>query len=540
MKAPPTDDLQRSAAATPPRPTSRRDFLQASGGATLALYLPNASSAEAGGSDGEIAFASSTELVRLIRRKQISALELTQLYIDRIERVDKALNAVVVRDFERALQAAKLADRMLVQGKPMGPLHGVPVTIKESFEIAGLPTTWGVPEQRAQVASQDAAVVTRLKAAGAIFMGKTNVPLRLADWQTYNDIYGTTNNPWDVARSPGGSSGGSAAALAAGLTGLEFGSDVGGSIRNPSHFCGVYGHKPTYGIIPTTGHNPLGVISAPDINVVGPMARSAEDLQLALGAVAGPDMFASPGRALTLPEPKVRTLRGLRVAIWPRQESVPTSVEVSDRVEQVGKALARAGAVVSDAARPDVAPGDLHDTYLNLLASSGLTNLPADFYAGNQRFAARLDPADRSALAVLSRARVLDHRAWSDYNEARTRYRLRWRAFFNDWDVLVCPIHATPAFPHDQKPKHERIVVVDDVPTSHYDHYFWIGLASVAYLPSTAFPTGPSREGLPIGLQIIGPEYGDQTTLEVARLIAQEIGGFRAPHASEGVQKWDP
>ncbi|MEH6417108.1 amidase [Pseudomonas sp. CGJS7] len=476
-----------------------------------------------------LAFSSATELAQLIRRKQISSLELTRYYIERIEKFDRQLNAVVVRDFERALQAAKSSDEALARGHRPGPLHGVPMTIKEAFDVSGLPTTWGVPEHRDNIAVNDATAVERLKSAGAHVIGKTNVALRLGDWQSYNEVYGTTHNPWDTRRTPGGSSGGSAAALAAGLTGLEFASDIGGSIRNPAHFCGVYGHKPTYGIVPTLGHNPLGVLSAPDLNVVGPMGRSAEDLQLALDAVAGADRFRSPAWKLTLPPAKTQRLRGLRVAIWPRQDFVATGVEISDRVQQVGQALARAGAIVSDSARPDFSPAQSHNTYLNLLASAGLVNLPDDYYSAARSAAAQFDADDESPLAVLMRARVLDHRSWLDHDEARTRCRLQWRAFFDDWDVVICPISATTAYEHDHRPKHERVLAVDAASTSHYEHYFWVGLATVAYLPSTAFPAGLSRDGLPIGLQIIGPEYGDRTTIEVARLIAQELGGFRAP-----------
>lgn len=510
-------------------PISRRDFPKAPGGTSVSSCGPAITSAHNGLASGELAFSSATELAQLIQRKQVSSFELTQYYIERIERFDKALNAVVARDFERALEAAKSADESLARGQRLGSLHGVPMTIKEAFDVSGLPTTWGVPEQRDNLALNDATAVEHLKAAGAHFIGKTNVALRLADWQSYNDVYGTTNNPWDTGRSPGGSSGGSAAALAAGLTGLEFASDIAGSIRNPSHFCGVYGHKPTYGIVPTLGHNPLGVVSAPDLNVVGPMGRSAEDLALALDAVAGPDRFRAPGWRLVLPPPKARTLRGLRVAIWPREDFVPTSVEISDRVQQVGEALARAGAVVSDLARPELSPRQSHNTYLNLLASTGLVDLPDEYYSVAQAAAAGFDANDESPLAVVTRARVLDHRSWSDHDEARTRYRLRWRAFFNDWDVVICPISATTAYEHDHRPKLERVLAVDTAPTSHYEHYFWVGLASVAYLPSTAFPCGLSSDGLPIGLQIIGPEYGDRTTIEVARLIAQELGGFQAP-----------
>jgi amidase len=510
-------------------PTSRRDILGAAGGLAASFWLSPIASAQRRVAAGELAFSSAAELARLIEQKKISSLELTRYYIERIERFDEALNAVVVRDFERALDAARASDASLARGNRSGSLHGVPMTIKEAFDVSGLPTTWGVPAQRNNIVRDDATVVEHLKAAGAHFMGKTNVPLNLADWQSYNDIYGTTNNPWDTQRSPGGSSGGSAAALGAGLTGLEFGSDIGGSIRNPSHFCGVYGHKPTYGIVPTLGHNPFGVVSAPDLNVAGPMGRSAEDLQLALDVVAGPDRFRSPGWRLVLPQPKARSLRGLRVAIWPKEASVPTSVEISDRVQEVGEALARAGAVVSDLARPEIPPRDIHRTYLSLLGSASLVNLPDEYYAVTEGWAAALDTNDESPLATLTRGRVLDHRSWSDLNEARTNHRLRWRTFFDDWDVVICPISATTAYEHDHRPKLERTLTVDMAQTTHYEHYFWVGLATVAYLPSTAFPSGLSRDGLPIGLQIIGPEYGDRTTIEVARLLARELGGFRAP-----------
>jgi amidase len=259
------------------------------------------------------------------------------------------------------------------------------------------------------------------------------------------------------------------------------------------------------------------------------MGRSAADLELALDVAAGPDRFRSPGWTLTLPPPKVRELQDLRVAIWPAEASMPTAGEISDRVQEVGEVLARTGAAVSDRARPELLPRDSHNTYLSLLGASGLTNLPDDYYAMTQGWEADLDASDETPLAVLTRARVMDHRSWSDHNEARTGYRLNWRAFFEDWDVVICPVSATVAFEHDHRPKLDRILTVDGAQTTHYEHYFWVGLATVAYLPSTVFPTGLSDDGLPIGLQIIGPEYGDRTTIEIAKLISRELGGFRAP-----------
>ncbi|MCG8505334.1 MAG: hypothetical protein MI755_12055, partial [Sphingomonadales bacterium] len=303
----------------------------------------------------ELGFMSAGELAALLRSGDISSVELTQYFIERIENYDQILNAVVVRDFERALEAAVEADRMLARGSVRGPLHGLPMTIKESYDIAGLPTTWGIPQAANNIAQADAVVVQRLKNAGAHFLGKTNVPINLGDFQSYNAIYGTTNNPWDTTRTPGGSSGGAAAAVAAGLTGLESGSDIGGSIRNPAHFCGVYGHKPTLGIISSRGHQPPGVPPSPqhpDLAVLGPLARSAEDLAASLDIVAGPDILNAPGWRLDLPAARMSSLSELRVAIWPDDPNSPVATEISDRVQEIGRVLANLGATVSDTARP--------------------------------------------------------------------------------------------------------------------------------------------------------------------------------------------
>ncbi len=258
----------------------------------------------------DIGYKSATELVADIAAGEISSRELTEHYIDRIERYDGAVNAVVVRDFEGALAAADEADAQLARGERRGPLHGLPMTVKEAYDVTGMPTTWGIPLLANNIATSDAAYVTRLKEAGAHLLGKTNVPLNLADFQSYNEIYGQTGNPWDVGRTPGGSSGGSSAALAAGLTGLEAGSDIGGSIRNPAHFCGIYGHKPTWGVVPPQGHSLPGDRKPPDIAVIGPMARSAEDLALSMQLVAGADVDNAAGWQLNLPAPtKTRLAR---------------------------------------------------------------------------------------------------------------------------------------------------------------------------------------------------------------------------------------
>jgi len=265
----------------------------------------------------EWSFKSAVELSAALTAKKVSSVELTQDAIGRIERHDGKINAICVRDFDRALDAARAADAALGRGERK-PLLGLPMTVKESFNVAGLPTTWGIPAFKDWRPTEDAVPVQRLKAAGAVIIGKTNVPVALADWQTTNPIYGTTNNPYDKERTPGGSSGGAAAAVAAGLTALEMGSDIGGSIRNPAHYCGVYGHKPSWGIVPDRGHlpPPPGTLASTDIGVVGPIARSAEDLALALEIVAGPDEDQAVGWRLALPPPRRGALRDYRVAAW--------------------------------------------------------------------------------------------------------------------------------------------------------------------------------------------------------------------------------
>ena len=300
----------------------------------------------------EIAFSTATELAAELRSGAVTSEELTERFISRIERFDDKVNAVVVRRFDEARAEARASDAALAKGGACGPLHGLPITIKESYNLTGTPTTWGIPAYADNIAVCDSEVVSRLKAAGAIFLGKTNVPESLSDFQSYNEIYGTTGNPWDVERTPGGSSGGSSAALAAGFSALEAGSDVGGSIRNPAHFCGVFGHKPTWGVVSDLGHALPGSAAPADIAVCGPLARSAEDLALAMDLIAGADARTSRGWQLRLPKPERSSLAQYRVAIWPEADFAPVSAEVSTRVQQVAEVLAKAGATVSDTARP--------------------------------------------------------------------------------------------------------------------------------------------------------------------------------------------
>jgi len=477
----------------------------------------------------DLAFRPARVLAQLVADKQISSVELTQHYIDRIQRFDEELNAVVVRTFERALADARAADEAIASGAALGPLHGVPMTIKESYVMQDTPSTWGLPAFKDNVADQDGLAVQRFRKAGAVFLGKTNVPVDLADFQSYNDIYGTTSNPWNTDHVPGGSSGGSAAAMAAGLSGLEAGSDIGGSIRTPAAFCGVFGHKPTWGIVPQQGHELFPGVPESDLSVCGPLARDAADLAVGLDVMAGPAERAGVGWKLDLPRARFTDLRGLRVAVWPSDELAPASAEMAGRVSDTADFLAAAGAVVSDTARPDFDARQGHMIYQSLLTAVMSSSQPIDKVPLMQARAAEFDLQDSSQEAVAARAAVMMHRDWIRHNFRRERMRLAWDAFFNEWDMLICPQFTVPAIQHDHRPMSERTINVDGVERPYMEPIFWAGLAIASYLPSTVFPTGLSSSGLPIGLQAVTGPYRDHDSIEFARLVSELNGGFAPP-----------
>ncbi len=477
----------------------------------------------------DIAFKSAVELAHLIKNRDISCEALLELYLARVAQYNPALNAVVVMDEATARARAKAADEALARGEDWGPLHGVPMTCKESYDVAGLPTTFGIPDYKDNLATSDALSIQRLKAAGAIIFGKTNVPLRLADFQSYNDIYGTTNNPWNVERIPGGSSGGTAAALAAGLTGFDVGSDIGGSIRNPAHYCGVFGHKPTWGLMPPRGHALPGILAQPDLSVIGPLGRSADDLELGVRIMAGPDEIQSAGYQLNLQAPSKTSLADYRVAVWRTDEIAPVSHEVAERVDAVANAVATAGGAVDASARPDFDAREAHDVYQLLLQANMAARQSDAEFARLQAKAAALDPENQSESAKTLRRQTATHRDFGRANEARTHYRWAWHEFFKQYDVMILPISATPAFEHDHRSFGERTLTINGEARPYFEQVFWAGLAICSYLPGTIVPTGPSADGLPIGVQIIGPEYGDLKTIGFAKLLEQAGFAFTPP-----------
>jgi amidase len=478
-------------------------------------------------------FKTATELSAALAARKVSAVELAQDVIGRIERHDARINAVCVRDFARGLDAARAADAALARGETQ-PLLGIPLTVKESYNVAGLPTTWGFPAQKDFTPPEDALPISRVKAAGGVILGKTNVPLGLGDWQSYNEIYGTTNNPFDLGRTPGGSSGGSSAALAAGYGPLSLGSDIGGSLRVPAFHCGVYAHKPTFALVPSRGHTPPPMPPLPfdrDLSVIGPMARSAADLGLLLDVIAGPDpLEAGVAYKLALPPPRHGELKNFRVLLIDTDPVMPTSKNVRAAIEKLAANLGKAGVSVtrSSPLLPDFAASSR--LFMRMLTSFLAASLTPEIYAGACAAAAKLTPDDMSLAAERLRGTALSHRDWVMADSGRARLRAQWRELFRSFDAVICPVMPTPAYPHDHSADQKtRSVDIDGKDYVYSDQLAWPGIATLPGLPATAIPIGLSPEGLPVGVQIVGPWLEDRTPLKLAELIEREFGGFVPP-----------
>jgi amidase len=461
---------------------------------------------------------SAVELAAAIRDREISSTEALDHFVERIRELDGPVNSVVHWDLERAGSAALAADAAVAAGDDVGPLHGVPMTIKDSFQTAGCVTTSGSPELSDHVPTEDAWPVARLRGAGAIPFAKTNLPLFADDIQSFNEVYGTTNNPHDLDRTPGGSSGGSSAALAMGFTPLEIGSDIGGSIRVPAHYSGVMGHKPSYGIVPGHGQIPgmPGTLTQADLAVVGPMARTVDDLELGLDVIAGPDRWMSPAWTLDLPPSRANDVADFRIAAWIDDEACPVDADTRRVLGDTVDALTDAGGRVDAEARPGFTLSKASTVYGELLFAALSGGVPKD----------RLDEMARNdadtATGWIMRSSAARHRQWLSNNERRLQIRERWSEFFSDFDAILLPVHPCPAFAHDHSmPQFERTVSIDGVDRSYLDLWTWIAPAGIGALPATVVPVGTSSDGLPIGVQIVGPFLHDRTTLQLARVVSQ-------------------
>jgi amidase len=449
-----------------------------------------------------------TAQAEAIRRKQLSSTELLGAQLTRIERMNGQINAVCTTAFEAAEQRASEADAACARGESWGPLHGIPVTIKDAIATAGIRSTGGSSALIDHVPADDAPAVAAVKAAGAIVIGKTNVPEWSGDLQTFNDMFGTTNNPWDLARVPGGSSGGAAAAVACGMSSFEVGTDIGGSVRVPSAFCGVFGHKPSFGVISTLGYldEPSGGVTESDINVFGPIARSIDDLVLLLGILAGARDERATAWELRLPPSEVDDLRALRVATWFDEPSIRMHAEMVAILDAAADRLTEHGVKVDRNARPDI-----------------------DFTEAWQDG----DWLIEAATHISDMQRRLHHTDWLVKDRLRARRRVAWRDFFEHVDVLLCPITVVPPFRHQHEGTwSSRTMIIDGKVVPYGTLGSWPALIGSVYLPATAVPIGRTKDRLPVGMQVVAPYLHDLRALRVAGLITEMLGdsaGYHVP-----------
>jgi amidase len=459
--------------------------------------------------DDAAAFAPAHELARSVREGEISSRELLDAFVDRVERLNNTVNAVVTLDLERAQAAAARADEALARGDAVGPLHGLPVTIKDAIATEGIRSTGGAVELTDHVPSTDAVAVARIKAAGAIVFGKTNVPRWSGDLQTYNEIFGTTNNPWAFDRVPGGSSGGAATSVACGFTSFEIGTDIGGSVRIPSHCCGVFGLKPSFGVVPQRGYldHVGGGTTDADINVFGPIARSARDLDLLFDVIAGPVDEEAVGWRLQLPPARFDGPAGLRVGVWFDHDAGPIDREYRALLGASADRLADAGAKVEDA------------------------HPPVDFAEQVELFTTMILPAispsmDDDLQEVLSGT----HRQWLRAEERRIALRRVWAEWFEHYDLLLCPVMSTPAFAHQQDDDFmTRTIAINGEPRPYPELVSWTGLIGIAGLPSAVPPIGRTEAGIPVGMQMVGAYLRDRDAIAGARIAETVLGGFSPP-----------
>ena len=448
----------------------------------------------------DLGLLSTTEQIELIRKREVTSSELTAHYIERIERLDHEINSVVTRDFERALSESELADEKTSRGETLGPLHGIPITVKDALATEGLRSTGGAVELSEYVPNGDAAVVQAVRDAGAIVMGKTNLPRWSGDIQAYNEMFGTTNNPWDLERVPGGSSGGAAAAVAMGFTSFEIGTDIGGSIRFPAAFNGVWGHKPSFGLIPTTGYLDYenGGLNEADINVFGPIARSASDLDLLLSLM----VRSKKPWVVQLSDPPA-DIRKLKIGAWLDDEFCPVDAEVLETVDIAVSALEADGFQIDREARPAIDPDEA--------AMLGLWLV-------------------QRATSQSTQSNGPGHRIWLDHHVRREEIRKAWEHFFSSYDAIILPVSFVPPFHHQQTGDwSKRTLICNGEDRPYRDVAKWTTMVGMAYLPSTVPPIGIGASGVPVGCQVVGAYGHDRLTISLASHIGDLMGGFIAP-----------
>ena len=465
-------------------------------------------------------------------RGDLSAAELVDAVLREIDRVNPRVNAVVQVDEREARKRAAELDSDLRSGKQPGPLHGVPITVKDTLDVTGFTTTAGSSRYSQNLPAHDAPAVARLRAAGAVVVGKTNVPKLAGDYQTFNSLFGLTRNPWSLDRTCGGSSGGSAVSVACGFGALDIGSDTAGSLSLPAHYCGVYAHKPTYGVVPTVGHVPPapGSRLERDITVVGPLARDPRDLVIAFDILRG---GPSATAAETEPEP-----RRLRIAALIDDENVPLDAEVAHAAHAAVAALREAGFEIEDRGRPAIDVGAVQAACCELIAAAASAVMPDDKFDFIEQVASDLGEDDASQVALLARGTVMSHRRWLQLQEWVRGYQAEWARYFRDVDLVVCPVGPTTAFPHDvESDRESRTLSVAGATVSYFAQLAWPSVVGLAHAPATTIPAGRGATGLPVGLQVVAPLGRDHLALASACAFDEVLGGYVPPPVVEPHQR---
>jgi amidase len=473
------------------------------------------------------------QLLIALQRREVSSVELLDGMVSNIEQMNPAVNAVVAMDMERARAETTAADNSRAAGDECGPLHGLPMTIKDCYETLDLVTAAGAPELAEHMPTRDADVVRLLRRAGAIVWAKTNVPYYAGDHQTYNDVYGVTNNPWDLTRTSGGSSGGAAVAVACGFTTAEIGSDIGNSIRQPAGLNGVFGLKTTHGLVSGRGHvpGPTGSLTSSDLGVFGPLGRSCGDLRILLEVLtnSGSAFGGIPGAELPRFEQQP-DITDLRIGVWSDDVMAPVDSSVKDLIEDAARRLGNEGAEIDSEIRPAIASSDLHRNYMQLLNSTMSPGIPSDMWDGLVAKAGGNTEFVDDDSVMFARDSALSHRDWLAANERRAHAQRAWSDVFENVDVMIAPIQPVAAFPHDtERPYGKRTLSVNGSDAPYRGILFWAGLATMPHLPSVAIPIGQTADGLPVGMQLIGPKWSDHKILSIGEEISSVLGQHFTP-----------
>ncbi len=461
--------------------------------------------------DDALLYASASAIAQAIRDQQVSVKDVVEAHLDRIAAVNPSLNAVVQLASERALDEARAADQAVLSGGVLGPLHGVPITIKDSLDTEGVISTGGTKGRETYVPQEDATVVARLRAAGAILLGKTNTPELTLAGETNNLIYGQTNNPYHLSRTPGGSSGGAGAIIAAGGSPLDMGSDTGGSIRLPSHFCGIAGIKPTSGRVPRTGHVvPFGLGAVDALTQNGPMARFVEDLALTLPIISGVDWRDPAIVPMPLGDPQAINLQGLRVAMHTDNGIKTPTPETVTAVRAAANALANAGLDITEQ-RPAA---------LQRVADLSNTLSSADGRAWTRRLLGKSGTSELHPWLScrMEEAEPFDVGDFTALLEDVDTYRSDMLTFLEHYDVILCPVCAFPAPPHGTTMEPEMRL-----------GFSYTGVYNLTGWPGAVVRGGTSPEGLPIGVQVVARPWREDVALAVAQQLETALGGWQRP-----------